>query len=155
VLTGEGLVGRVLEAGQRVSRVLLITDLNSRIPVRIERTRVRAILVGDNTDRPLLEYLPSHDVVAPGDRVVTSGDAGVFPPGLAIGEVVAVTETGVRVRPFVDWNRLELVRVADFALPGILDDFRQGSAEAAAGPALPRASNGPVNAEGRDGAEGG
>jgi rod shape-determining protein MreC len=147
VITGEGLVGRVIEAGQQVSRVLLITDLNSRIPVRLERTRVRAILVGDNTDRPLLEYLPGSDVVAPGDRVVTSGDAGVFPPGLAVGEVVVVTDGSVRVQPFVDWNQLEFVRVADFALPGMLEQFAAGAeAVEAPGPGLPAAANGPANA---------
>lgn len=153
VMTGEGLVGRVIESGQQISRVLLITDLNSRIPVRLERTRVRAILVGDNTDRPLLEYLPSSDVVAPGDRVVTSGDAGGFPPGLAVGEVVAVTDGGVRVQPYVNWNRLEFVRVADFALPDMLEQFREGEGGAMAGaedaPAelqAPAALPGPANA---------
>lgn len=148
VMTGDGLVGRVIESGQRVSRVLLITDLNSRVPVRLERSRVRAILVGDNTDRPLLEYLPSSDVVAPGDRVVTSGDAGVFPPGLAVGEVVAVTDGNVRVQPYVDWDRLEFVRVADFALPDMMAQFRESeaAAEAAAGPGIPAAPAGPANA---------
>lgn len=127
VMTGAGLVGRVIEVGQRAARVLLITDLNSRIPVRLERTRVRAILLGDNTDFPLLQYLPSTDVVAPGDRVVTSGDAGVFPPGLAVGEIVAVADGIVRVQPFVDWDRVEFVRVLEFALPSVLEDFQDGA----------------------------
>ena len=149
VLTGDGLVGRVVEVGQRAARVLLITDLNSRIPVRLERTRVRAILLGDNTDRPLLEYLPNTDVVAPGDRIVTSGDAGVFPPGLAIGEIIAVTDGVVRVQPYVDWNRLEIVRVADYALPGLLDEFHESLSEPegiAAGPQLPATASGSANA---------
>lgn len=148
VTTGEGLVGRVIEAGQHASRVLLITDLNSRIPVRLERTRVRAILLGDNTDRPVLQYLPSSDVVAPGDRIVTSGDAGVFPPGLAVGEIIAVTDGVVRIQPYVDWNRLEFVRVADFALPDILDQFRNGemSEEEPTGPDIPQFPTGPANA---------
>ncbi|MEZ5667132.1 MAG: rod shape-determining protein MreC [Alphaproteobacteria bacterium] len=148
VMTGEGLVGRITEVGQRAARVLLITDLNSRIPVRVERTRGRAILLGDNTDLPLLQYLPSADSVAPGDRVVTSGDAGVFPPGLAVGEVVAVTDGTVRVQPFVDWDRLELVRVVDFALPGLIDDFHNDG-EMADQPAGPEAdvpeAPGPAN----------
>lgn len=148
VTTGEGLVGRVIEAGLHASRVLLITDLNSRIPVRLERTRVRAILLGDNTDRPVLQYLPSSDVVAPGDRIVTSGDAGVFPPGLAVGEIIAVTDGVVRIQPYVDWNRLEFVRVADFALPDILDQFRNGemSEGEPAAPAIPELPTGPANA---------
>ena len=132
VMTGEGLVGRVIEVGQRASRVLLVTDLNSRIPIRVERTRSSAILLGDNTDQPLLHYLPSAESVAPGDRVITSGDAGVFPPGLAIGEVVAVTDGVVRVQPYVDWNRLEFVRVVDFALADILDDFNNPAPDAEA-----------------------
>lgn len=120
VVVGEGLIGRVAEVGDVSSRVLLITDLNSRIPVTVESTRDHAILAGDNSDEPRLLYLPPSVALSPGERVVTSGDGGVFPPGLPIGVIASVGEGGVRVQPFANWGRIEYVRVIDYGLKGIL-----------------------------------
>jgi rod shape-determining protein MreC len=119
-MTGEGLVGRVSEVGERSTRVLLITDLNSRIPVVVESTRDRAVLAGDNTARPRLLYLPPDARISPGDRVVTSGHGGSFPAGLPVGVISAVSERGVQIQPYVDWTRLEYVRLLDYGLTGIL-----------------------------------
>ncbi len=125
VMTGDGLVGRVAEVGRRSSRILLITDLNSRIPVLNERTRVRAILAGNNSEQPGLIHLPPGETASPGDRIVTSGHGGVFPSGLVVGIVSSVDEGGViSVRPFVKRSRLEYVRVVDFGLDGILSQLR-------------------------------
>src|SRR5947209_10607564 len=88
-ITGEGLVGRVAEVGSRAARILLITDLNSRVPVVIG-TRQRAILAGDNSARPSLRYVDSGGTIRVGDRIVTSGQGGVFPPGLPVGVVASV-----------------------------------------------------------------
>lgn len=121
-ISGSGLVGRVAEVGQRAGRVLLLTDLNSRIPVVLESTHDRAILAGDNTDRPLLDYLPQTARPQPGDRVVTSGDGGVFPPGLPVGVVSAVAGGQVRVQPITDLSRVEYLRVVDFGLGGVLPE---------------------------------
>ena len=118
VLASEGLAGRVAQVGLRSARVLLITDMNSRIPVKVGRTR--AVLAGDNSDRPSLLYLGPRVRLEPGARVLTSGHGGVFPPGLPIG-VVASTQNGVvRVQPFVEDERLEYLRIIDYELPGIL-----------------------------------
>lgn len=119
-MTGDGLVGRVSEVGERSSRVLLITDLNSRIPVVIESTRDRAVLAGDNTVRPRLLYLSPDARLSPGDRVLTSGHGGALPAGLPIGVVSDVGERGVLVQPYVDWARLDYVRLLDYGLTGIL-----------------------------------
>jgi rod shape-determining protein MreC len=119
-ITGEGLVGRLTEVGDRASRVLLITDLNSRIPVTIEATHVPAVLAGDNSERPRLLYVPSQDAVKVGDRVVTSGEGGVFPPGLPIGEVSAVDPGGPRVEPYVELSQLGYVMVVDYGLANSL-----------------------------------
>ena len=119
-MTGEGLVGRVVEVGQRAARILLITDINSRIPVLVERTRDQAILAGDNTSSPQLIYLPPRAEVKPGDRIVTSGYGGVFPPGLPVGMVVSAADNGaVRIQPLVVWNRLEFVRLIDYENAGL------------------------------------
>jgi rod shape-determining protein MreC len=120
VVTGEGLVGRIASVGSRSSRILLISDLNSRIPVIVEPGRIRAMLAGDNTAKPRLSLLAPGSVLSPGDMVMTSGHGGAFPVGLAVGLVSAVNENGVTVQPFVKRNRLDLVRIIDFGLAGIL-----------------------------------
>jgi len=121
-VAGAGLAGRVTEVGDRSARVLLITDLNSRIPVVVEGSRDQAVLAGDNSDRPRLDYLRSNARVSPGDRVVTSGIGGIFPPGIPVGIVVGVggVDGGFRVQPPIDWDRLEFLRLMDFGLGGPL-----------------------------------
>jgi rod shape-determining protein MreC len=126
VVTGDGLIGRVAGVGDRATRVLLISDLNSRIPVLIEATRTRAILAGNNSNRPRLIHLAPGATVSPGDRVVTSGHGGVFPVGLPVGRVDAVNEGGISVLPFVSRDRLEYVRVLDYGLKGIINDNGTG-----------------------------
>ena len=119
-VTGAGLVGRVAEVGGRSSRVLLVTDMNSRIPVLVGDARDRAVLGGDNTSEPQLLYLGPRVVVKPGDRVVTSGHGGVFPPDIPVGRVTEVGDKGVRVDPLVDWDHMEYLRIIDFERPDIL-----------------------------------
>ncbi len=120
VMAGEAMVGRVAEVGLRFSRVLLLTDINSHLPVILQDSATKAILSGDNTDEPRLNYLPPNAVVAPGDRVVTSGDGGAFPPGLPVGVIASTQEGIVLVRPFVHRYELEYVTVVDYGLAGIL-----------------------------------
>ncbi|MEM7171824.1 MAG: rod shape-determining protein MreC [Pseudomonadota bacterium] len=119
-VTGEGLVGRIAEVGQRSARVLLLTDMNSRIPVVVGGRRYRAVLGGDNTAQPALLYLGPTAEVLPGDRVATSGHGGVFPVGVPVGLVSQVADGTIKVRPFVDWDHMEFLRVLDYELPGIL-----------------------------------
>ena len=119
-ITSEGLAGRVAEVGVRSARVLLVTDINSRIPVLVGDARDRAILAGDNTGQPKLLYLAPGTEIRPGDHVVTSGHGGIFPPGLPIGVVTQASETALRVQPFVDWAHLEFLRLADYELPRTL-----------------------------------
>jgi rod shape-determining protein MreC len=120
VMTADGLAGRITEVGETSARVLLITDINSRIPVLVERTRDRAVLAGDNSRQPRLTLMPPGMTVEAGDRIVTSGHGGTYPAGLPVGVVASVGEKAVRIEPLVDWNRLEYVRVVDFGIAGIL-----------------------------------
>ena len=124
VVNAEGLVGRVVEAGEHSARILLLTDLNARVPVVVESTRMPAILAGDNTDYLRLTFMPVNASVSPGDQIVTSGQGGMLPPGLPIGIAAAVEEGIVRVQPFVNWDQLEYVRVLDYVLPGALPATR-------------------------------
>jgi rod shape-determining protein MreC len=121
VVTGEGLAGRVAEVGDNSARVLFVTDVNSRLPVLIERTRERAILAGDNSSKLRLTLLQSVGGVQRGDRVITSGHGGSFPVGIPVGEVVETDEGHVRVRPFADFSRMEFVRVVDYGVTGLVN----------------------------------
>jgi len=100
VMSVNGLYGRVVRTGQNASRVLLMTDLNSRIAVMSQRSRGRAILSGDNTGAPSLEFRRDGDWQI-GDRVVTSGDDGTLPRGLPIGEVYAAGPAAMRCKAFL------------------------------------------------------
>ena len=110
-IDGIGLVGRIAGVGERTSRVILLTDTASRIAVSIESNGQRAMIVGDNTSRPPLEFLEAPETVRPGDRVVTSGDGGVFPSGLLVGQVTQNLSGRLRVRLAADMQRLEFLRV--------------------------------------------
>lgn len=90
VIGARGLIGRTVSVGSTSTRVLLLNDLNSRVPVRIEPAGYRAILAGANSDTPHLDFLPIGSVLRAGNRVVTSGHGGMFPAGLPIGVVEAV-----------------------------------------------------------------
>ncbi len=134
-LTGDSLFGRVYEVGAWSPRILLITDLNSRVPVIIERSRQRAILAGDNSENPLLWYLDPVEPLSVGDRVVTSGEGGVFPPGVLVGAVILTEHGAPRVAPFVRFAEVEFLRIADFGLDNDLAPVVPvGSAVARRGP---------------------
>ena len=114
-MTGNGVVGRALTISDTTSQVLLLTDVNSRIPVVIENSRHRGILAGDNSQQPLLMYLPDDASVSVGERVLTSGDsAGIFAPGLPVGVVVSVQPNAIRIQPFADLRRLDFIQLIDF-----------------------------------------
>lgn len=115
-LDEHGLVGRVTDVGARTVRVLLITDLNSRIPVTLENSRARAIMLGTNGPRPRLAFWPEGTPPAEGERVVTSAEANAFPPDLPIGTVHYTASKTPEVEPLADLDRLEIVRLFDYGL---------------------------------------
>lgn len=110
-MDGLGLVGRISGVGQRTSRVVLLTDSNSRIPVIIRPSGQTALVSGDNSANPPLEFLENLDDVRPGDRVVTSGDGGLFPADLLVGHVLKSRDNRLRVALAADYERLEFLRV--------------------------------------------
>lgn len=110
-MDGIGLVGRISGVGPKTARVILLTDSNSRVPVTVQPSGQKAILSGDNSTLPPLDFLEDQDEVRPGDRVVSSGDGGVFPAGLLVGQVVLGTDKRLRVALAADYQRLEFLRV--------------------------------------------
>lgn len=116
VLSNRGVVGRIEQVGKLYSKIILITDINSKIPVMVERTRVRGILTGDNTLTPKMVFIPLEAELTVGDRIVTSGVAGVFPAGLPIGKISSIEKNNVKIKTFTNLERLEYVKIVDYGL---------------------------------------
>lgn len=122
VLSGDGLIGRVIESGEKASRILLLTDINSRVPILVEGTETRAILAGQNHPYPLLDHLPPDHKIQAGQRVVTSGNGGMFLSGLPVGRTFLDEHGQVYVQLYADLEALSYVRIIDKVLDkGVLE----------------------------------
>ncbi len=121
VVDGRGLVGRIAGVGEQSARVILLSDSSSRVPAIVRPSGQRAILAGDNRTAPVLDFLDQSDEVRPGDRVVSSGDGGLLPPELVIGQVVVSPDGRLRVLPAADFRRLDFVRVIRRQPPGVVE----------------------------------
>ena len=122
-----GLVGRVYETGDRSARVLLLTDLNSNIPVMVDRSNARAILTGDNSEFPRLQYLGRNPDIEAGDRIVSSGDDGVLPRGLPVGVAVPTRDGGWRVELYSDQAPIDFVWVWPY-VPAVIPQMEEAEA---------------------------
>ncbi len=118
VINGDGLVGRTVDAGESVARVLLLNDLNSRIPVLVGPAGVRGLASGDNSAELQLDFLPDGAALYAGDEVYTSGSDGVLPRGLRVG-VVSGAQGAFKVRPYAELNSLDAVSVLFFDTPAL------------------------------------
>ena len=114
VITDQGLVGRVVGVSPNVSRVLMVTDGTSHIPVMIMRTDGRAMMDGDGGGYPKLDWVRGRDTVKEGDQILTSGDGGVFPRGLPVGEAVKGVDGVWRVRLYANRGPIDFVKVLLF-----------------------------------------
>lgn len=109
-LASGGLIGHIFSCGEQTSRLLLLQDLNSRIPVRLAQSRVTAILRGQGSNRlPRLEFLPPATSVETGELLVTSGLDGIFPPDIPIGHVAHQLGETVFIQPIAHPKTLEYV----------------------------------------------
>lgn len=113
-LSDKGVVGRVDKFGNSYAKIILVTDINSKIPVMVEDTRVRGILSGDNTNNPKMIFIPLDAEITVGDRIVTSGVVGVFPAGLPVGKVVSIDKNTITVKPFSSLEQLEYIKLVDY-----------------------------------------
>lgn len=119
VINEHGLVGRVVGTSGGVSRMLLLTDVASRTPVLVDRSDARAILTGDGSGNPRLEFVRGVGSVQAGDRILSSGDGGGFPRGVPIGVAAKGIDGTWRVKLFSDRGAIDYVRVMLF------EDFGQ------------------------------
>ncbi|MCE8515436.1 rod shape-determining protein MreC [Ruegeria pomeroyi] len=148
-MDGIGLVGRISGVGQSSARVILLTDAASSIPATIQPSGQTALITGDNTAAPVVDFLENRELVRPGDRVVTSGDGGVFPAGLLIGQVAEDRTGRLRVRLSADYERLEFLRVLRHHGTEQIDDH--GGVVGPTAPAAPDTSALAQPAEATDG----
>jgi rod shape-determining protein MreC len=118
-LDDRGVVGRVTEVGTRSARVLLITDINSRVPVTLEGSGGHAIMEGTNGAVPVLRYWPEGSPPVEGERVMTSAAAGAFPAGLPLGTVHYNSDHVPQVYPVADLDHLSIVRLFDYGATGV------------------------------------
>ena len=119
VINEHGLVGRVVGTSPGVSRMLLVTDVASQIPVLVDRTDARAILKGDGSPNPRLEFVRGTASVQVGDRILSSGDGGGMPRGVPIGIAARGIDGSWRVKLFSDRGAIDFVRIMLF------EDFGQ------------------------------
>ncbi|OWV33613.1 hypothetical protein B5C34_09160 [Pacificimonas flava] len=100
VRTATGLIGRTVEVGRNATRILLVTDAESRVPVRVVRTGLPALVAGSNDPLVRVDLTgPTSNEVQIGDRLITSGDGGLFAPGVLVGTIVDTDEGQILARP--------------------------------------------------------
>ena len=110
-MDGLGLVGRIAGVGKNTSRILFLTDTSSNVPVLIKPSNQRAILSGNNTIQPSLLFIENNKQVQPGDRILTSGDGGVFPANLLIGQVSLDNSNQLKAQLSANFSGLEYLRI--------------------------------------------
>ncbi len=125
VVDERGLVGRIVEVGGGASRVLLLTDVQSRVPVFIEEAEVEGILVGRTNGRPAIAFTRFDDLarVRAGQRVATSGAGGVVPRGLPVGVVAETGDEEARIALDANYALTRVVRVLNHRFPGVDDSL--------------------------------
>lgn len=114
VITDQGLVGRIVGVSPSVSRVLMVTDVTSHVPIMVMRTDARAMMKGDGGCCPKLEFIRGKNVIKKGDQILTSGDGGIFPRGLPVGEADQGVDGVWRVRLYADRAPIDFVKVLLF-----------------------------------------
>ena len=110
VLDGKNFIGRIVDVNFFSSRVLLVSDLNSKIPVVIEPSGNHAILSGHGDKRPTLKYLPENHTVKDGDKIYTSGKGAIFSPGIPVG-ITKVKGGKIAVSLFSDLSQITFVNI--------------------------------------------
>ena len=118
IVSSQGLVGRVTEIRNKVSRGLLLSDISSRVPVSISSSEIQGILIGQNLNRPKINYIKNLNDIKVGDLVVTSGKGGIFPSNLVVGSVAILDKKNqhIEVDLIVNPKTLSRVRIINYQI---------------------------------------
>jgi rod shape-determining protein MreC len=115
IVTGyKGVIGRVVDVGKDMSRLILLTDAKSHIPVISSKSRARGVLAGNNEEVMELLYLPKNHNIQEGDIIFTSGDGDTLPSGLLVGVVTQVKKDFVGVKMVEDINSSDLATIIEY-----------------------------------------
>lgn len=128
-LVEKGLIGRVVEAGDEFARIMLLQDMNARVPVIVEETGDKAILTGKNADFPVLEHLSPYHMVKAGQKVITSGHGGALPYGIEVGETALDKDGQVIVKLYADSSNQSFVKIIDYNLKPMMSGGAFAAAE--------------------------
>ena len=109
-LDGKNFIGRIVDVNYFSSRILLVSDLNSKIPVLSEPSGAHAILSGHGKNKPTLEYLPKNHGLKEGDKIYTSGKEGIFSPGIPIGDI-KIEKNEVQVSLFSELDQITFINI--------------------------------------------
>ena len=129
VVTANGLVGYVIEVGRRFSWVLLISDVNSRIPILLSSSSWPGLAIGQNSGMLSLSFLPLEAVPKENELVLTSGHGELLPAGLPVGRVVTGRGRSFYVEPAVDLRTISFVSIlirpegSPFGSVSVLEEF--------------------------------
>lgn len=119
-----GMIGRIVDVSANASRILLLNDIQSRIPVFVEGSFVEGLLVGRSTSNPTIAItmLANGDRIETGQLVVTSGAGGVLPRGLAVGTIASVSNKEAIVELSADYARTRMVRIINYEFPQVKEE---------------------------------
>ena len=118
IVSSKGLIGRISEVGNKVSRGLLLTDISSRVPISISNNEIQGILIGQNLKKPRVFYLKDMSELKVGDLVVSSGKGGIFPSNIPIGTLVSKNQKNqyIEIDLFERVESLSRVRIINYKL---------------------------------------
>lgn len=138
VRDADGLVGQVIDVGHTSARILLLTDHASRVPVRVEESNRTAIAAGMNEKELVLQFLSPGRPLKAGDRLVTSGDGGTFPPGIPVAIITNPHGPEPRALPVANPGGLDFVTILrPFVPEAIINPDLPAAADGAPQPSAP------------------
>ena len=116
VLGSDGIIGRISNVSASLSRVLLLNNINSRIPVVISDDGYHGILVGQGRENPIIEFVENIEKISIGDLVTTSGKGGIFPPFQLVGQVIGKRSNEIEISIFEDITSLSHVKLLNYQI---------------------------------------
>ncbi len=131
VRTADGILGKIVSSDLHHAKVIMLTDINSSLAVRLQKNRVEGILSGTGSFICSLKYIPNDEYVEKGDVLITSGFDRLYPPGIPVGKIISVDRTqedlfqAIQVEPFSHPLKVEEVLIIEGYKRDIESENRQ------------------------------